>query len=158
MYSSLLRMPLPRFGLPWIVLGFQSVPWGPSDALLVQGLGDLLWRHSSRIVAEDPAYDGCLLLLDLAFARGHDAALESPQNPVAVAQTAAGSAGLDTPAEAATGLIRELLEEHRVHRALESDVQKRDVVFRESDDADAREREPLEQAGRFFLVAAEAVE
>ena len=29
MYSSLFKMPLPRFGLPWIVLGFQSVPCGP---------------------------------------------------------------------------------------------------------------------------------
>ena len=37
-------------------------------------------------------------------------------------------------------------------------MQVRDVAFGERDDVDAGERQPLEQAGSVFLVAAEAIE
>ena len=55
-------------------------------------------------------------------------------------------------------LVREILQEQRVHRPLEPDVQVRDVALGERDDVDAGEGEALEQTGGVFLVATEAVQ
>ena len=55
-------------------------------------------------------------------------------------------------------LLCEILQGQGVHRALETDVEVRDVAFRERDDVDAGEGEAFEEAGRVFLVAAEAVQ
>ncbi|MNC94531.1 hypothetical protein D3C83_114090 [compost metagenome] len=52
----------------------------------------------------------------------------------------------------------EILQKQGVHRALEPDVQVRDVALGDRDDVDARERESLEESGGVFLVAAEAVQ
>jgi hypothetical protein len=56
------------------------------------------------------------------------------------------------------GLLGEILEEQRVHRALESDVQMRNVALGQRDDVDSSEGEALEQARSVFLVATETVE
>src|SRR4029079_16739110 len=55
-------------------------------------------------------------------------------------------------------LLGQVLQEEGVHRALEADVQVRDVAFRERDDVDAGEGEALEESRGVFLVAAEAVQ
>jgi hypothetical protein len=44
-------------------------------------------------------------------------------------------------------LVSQILQEQRVHRPLEPDVQVRDVPFSERDDVDAGERETLEESG-----------
>src|SRR5207247_2059822 len=65
---------------------------------------------------------------------------------------------LDSAAQAAVGLLGKILEKQGVHRALEADVEVGDVAFGERDDVDAGEGEALEEAGRVFLVSAEAVQ
>ena len=55
-------------------------------------------------------------------------------------------------------LFGQILEEQGVHRALESDVQVRDVALGERDNVHAGEGEALEETGRVFLVAAESIE
>jgi hypothetical protein len=54
-------------------------------------------------------------------------------------------------------LVRQVLQEQRVHGPLEPDVQVRDVTFGERDDVDAGEGEALEETRGVFLVATEAV-
>ena len=77
---------------------------------------------------------------------------------IAVAEAAGRLAVLDATAQAAVSLLSEILQEQGVHRALETDVQVRDVALGERDDVHPSEREALEETGRVFLVAAEAVE
>lgn len=55
-------------------------------------------------------------------------------------------------------LLGQVLQEQRVHRPLEADVQVRDVAFGEGDDAHAGERETLEEPGGVLLVTAESIE
>src|SRR5262252_8195844 len=50
-------------------------------------------------------------------------------NSVSVAQTTGGLAVLDSATQSAMGLLGQILQEHGVHRALEPDVQVRDVAF-----------------------------
>jgi len=52
---------------------------------------------------------------------------------------------LDAPAQTAPSLVREFLQEHRIHRPLEADVEERDVAFSERDDAGAREARRLKR-------------
>ena len=115
----------------------------------------IAWKPGRISDAPD---NGRLLVYDLALTRCDDAVLEATNDTVAVAQTATGLAVLDASAEPSARLVGELLQEHRVHRPLEADVQERDVAFRERDDADAGESESLEQAGGVLLVAAESIE
>ena len=56
------------------------------------------------------------------------------------------------------GLLGQVLQKKGIHRALESDVQVRDVTFGERDDVHAGERQALEEPRRVFLVAAEAIQ
>ena len=55
-------------------------------------------------------------------------------------------------------LLGEVFQEQGVHRALEPDVQVRDVALGKRHDVDAGECQTFEEAGRVFLVAAEAVQ
>ena len=77
---------------------------------------------------------------------------------IAVAETDSRLSVLESAAQSSVGLLGEILEEQGVHRALESDVQVRDVAFRKRHDVHAGEREPLEESGGVFLVATEAVQ
>jgi hypothetical protein len=55
-------------------------------------------------------------------------------------------------------LFSEILQEQRVHRPLESDMQVGDVALGERHDVDAGQRQSFEQPGGVLLVAAESVE
>ena len=55
MYSSLFRIPVPRAGLPWMVLGFQGDPSGPGQRSAFNRFARDFGDHTSGIVAEDPA-------------------------------------------------------------------------------------------------------
>ena len=79
-------------------------------------------------------------------------------HPVAVAETAAGLPELHATAQAASCLVGQVFQEERVHRALQPDVQVRDVALGERDDVHAGEGETLEEAGCVFLVPAESVQ
>jgi hypothetical protein len=52
----------------------------------------------------------------------------------------------------------QVFQEEGIHRALESDVQVRDVAFRKGDDIHAGEGQTLEETRGVLLVATEAVE
>ena len=79
-------------------------------------------------------------------------------HPVAVAQAATGLASLDPAADAAMGLRRQVLQEERVHRALEADVKLADLAFGERDQSDADELEMLVECRDIGLIAADPVE
>src|SRR3546814_3086978 len=65
---------------------------------------------------------------------------------------------LNTAAQAAMCLLREVFEEQRVHRALEADVQFGDFTLRERDERHPRELEMLVEGGDVRLIARHAVE
>ena len=54
-------------------------------------------------------------------------------------------------------LLREIFQEQGVHRALEADVQVRDIALGQRHGVHAREGQALEQSRGVFLAAAEAV-
>jgi hypothetical protein len=95
---------------------------------------------------------------DLALAGSDDPVLETTNDPIPVADAAARSADFNATAQSASSLLGQLLQEQRIHRPLQADVQVRDVALSKRDDVDASEGEALEKAGRVLLIAAEAIE
>src|SRR5690606_29648166 len=89
-----------------------------------------------------------------ALARGDGAAVQRLHHAVAVTETACRLPILDAPAQSSMRLVGQGLQEQRVHRPLEADVQVRDVALGNGDDVDAGERETLEESSRVLLVAA----
>ena len=85
-------------------------------------------------------------------------ALQRAYHAVAVAQAAARASGLNTAAQPSACFLREVLQVEGIHSALEPNVQVSDLASGDSDDADAREGQALEQAGRVFLVATESIQ
>ena len=77
---------------------------------------------------------------------------------VAVAEAASRLPELHASTKASARLIGEVLQEQRVHRALQTDVEVCDVALGERDDVHAGEGEALEETGGVFLVTAEAVQ
>ena len=67
-------------------------------------------------------------------------------------------AAFDAAAEAAPGLVRQVLEIERTHRSFQADVEFVDVALREGDDPAARKVDPLEDMGDILLVAGQPVE
>lgn len=65
--------------------------WNP---FLVEGLADLLGRAARDVVAKDATDNGSFLDDDFALARNR-AVLKSPNDAVAVAETASSSTGSD---------------------------------------------------------------
>ncbi|GAA09929.1 hypothetical protein ATPR_2933 [Acetobacter tropicalis NBRC 101654] len=83
--------------------------------------------------------------------------VEFPHYVIAVGVTAAGLAQFHAPAQAAMGLLGQVLQEQRVHRALETDMKVGDFSFGEGDDPHAGIVHALEDAGDVLLVAGEAI-
>ena len=133
-----------------------SATWSRT-ALRVQSLRESLWRHASRIVAEDPANDFRFGRNDLAFARC-DAVMRCGSHPVAVAKATSRLPELDAAAQSPACLVGKVFQEQRVHRALQADMQVRDVALSERDDVHAGEREALEQSCGVLLVSAESIQ
>ena len=129
-----------------------------AEPFAIQVLGDLLRRQARCVVLEDAANDVGFLGHDLALAGRDDAVLERADDAIAEAHATAGLAEFDASSQPTPRLVGQLLEEQRVHRPLEADVEVRDVALGERHDVHAGERQALEQAGGVFLVAAEAVE
>ena len=127
-------------------------------AFRVQSLREGLWRHASRVVAEDPADHFRFSRNDLAIARRRCAIVRRARHLVAVAETASGLPELHSAAQSASCLVGKVFQEERVHRALQADVQVRDVALGERDDVHAGEGETLEESGGVLLVPAESIE
>ena len=140
------------------MLGLHAPPNGPATPsrfrFLAICFGDTPATKSRKIRSTIRG----LFRNDFALARRHGPGVQCLYDAIAVAEAAGRLAVLDAAAESAVCLLREILQEQGVHRALEADVQVRDVALGERDDVDAGEGEALEEAGRVFLVAAEAVQ
>ncbi|MCW3477792.1 hypothetical protein OL599_24895 [Rhodovastum sp. RN2-1] len=104
------------------------------NAGLVEADSNGARRDAARVLAEHPPDELRLLGHDLHLAGGRRAVRpELPQHPIAEAQPAAAGAGAHTALDAAMGLLGEVLEEHRRHRALEADMQFRDIAVGDGD-------------------------
>ena len=65
---------------------------------------------------------------------------------------------LHAAAQATAGLVGEVLQEQRVHRALKPDMQLADLAFGQRDNANAGEAQALKQRRHVFLVARQPVQ
>ena len=139
------------------MLGLQLPPNGPAIPSLIESFGDRFRRDSCDVFAEDPLDDRGFSWLDLSLTRRHGPTTQRLHYAVSVTQPAARLTALDAPAQPSMRLVCEILQEQRVHRPLEPDVQVCDVAFGECDDVHAGEGEALEEPRGVFLVAAEAV-
>ncbi|REF68255.1 hypothetical protein BDD41_3287 [Paracoccus versutus] len=129
------------------------------DAVLVQCHGDGLGRFAGGIVAEDPAHHLGLRCVDRAVAAARLAiAVELLDHVVAVGIAAAGLAGLDPAALAAPGLVGQILQEQRVHRALQPDMQFADLALGEREHLHVGIAHALVDPGDVLLVAADPVQ
>ncbi len=149
--GSALGVAVDRARTPWTT----ERTW---HTLAIQVLRDLLRRHACDEVAEDALDDRGLGRFDLPLARRHGSAADRLDDSIAVAEAAGRLAVLDSAAQSTVRLLGQVLQEQGVHRALESDVQVRDVALGERDDVDAGKGQSLEEAGGVFLVAAEPVQ
>jgi hypothetical protein len=76
---------------------------------------------------------------------------------IAEAKPATGLAILYPTTQPAARLVRQILQEQGVHRALEADKKRGDVSLREDDDTHTGESHPLEETGNVFLITAQPV-
>src|SRR5690348_15720751 len=79
-------------------------------------------------------------------------------NLVAVAASSAGTALAHAPLQSAVYLLSEILQEERVHRALQAYMQLADLALGNRGEFHAREGELLVEGGYILLIAGEAVE
>jgi hypothetical protein len=95
---------------------------------------------------------------NLAVAGGRRTIVRRARHLVAVAEAASGLPELDSASQPSSGLVGQVLQKERVHRALQADVQVRDVTLSERDDVHAGEGKAFEEAGGVFLIPAESIE
>ena len=76
---------------------------------------------------------------------------------VAVAKTSTGHPLQNATLQTASRLLRKVLEEEGVHRALQPYVKLADLTLRQGDNRHRGECHPLEESGRVFLVSADAI-
>jgi hypothetical protein len=79
--------------------------------------------------------------------------LELFDDIIAIRVTAARFAKLDTATQPAARLVGEVLEKEGIHRALEADMQMRDLTFGQGNVFCVGVSHSLEQASDVFLVA-----
>jgi hypothetical protein len=64
----------------------------------------------------------------------------------------------DPPAKPPANLVSQILQEERVHRALEAEMKTADLALSERHQLDARELQPFEQRRDIFLIASQSVQ
>src|SRR6516165_97858 len=125
----------------------------------IQLFGDRARRDPGCVLLEDTADDHRLSRIDPALAReGPSVGADAAHDIIAVAVSAAGLSGFDAAAQAAPGLVREILEVQCSHRPFQADMELVDLSLREGDDATAGKADPLEDMGDILLVAGQPVE
>src|SRR4051794_17025853 len=95
--------------------------------------------------------------MDLTLASCQRSVLQRTDHAVPEAETAARLSRLHTSSQTAPGLVGEVLQEQRIHRPLQANMQMIDLSFRQGDNANANERQPFEEPGGVLLIAAETV-
>ena len=134
-YSSLSRISVPLFQLPWIVEGPQKpasllpprggvIPSAFSGAAIRRAESPQSWS------AKDPLRHSGFLQVDVRFP-GDDRAIghEGAAHPLAPRDAAAGLARHDPALEATAGLVGQLLEELRGLEPTEADPHLVDLAF-----------------------------
>lgn len=127
-----------------MVLGFQGVPPGPGQRSA--------FSRFARAFGDRPARN------DLPIACHRCAIVRGARHLVAVAETASGLPEFHSAAQFSPRFVSEILQEERVHCALQPNVQVRDVPLGERDDVYAGEGETLEEISGVLLVSAESVQ
>ncbi|MEN2990902.1 hypothetical protein WG926_21495 [Tistrella sp. BH-R2-4] len=98
--------------------------------MLVERKSDRLCRLACGIVAEDAPDDLGLSLVYGSIASDRFAvAIELLYDVITVGIAAARFAGFHAPALTSSRLVGQVLEEKRVHRALQADMQVRDLAL-----------------------------
>ena len=128
------------------------------DMVAIEVSGDSLGALAIGEFTEDAPDDGCLGLIDLALAAdGFALAVEALDHIITIAKPTTCLALLHPPAQAAMGLGGEVLEEQRIHRALEADMQFGDFSLGQRDDFDTGELQVFEQDRYIGLIATNAI-
>lgn len=76
---------------------------------------------------------------------------------IAIGVASTGFAGLDSATLATASLVGEILEEQRIHRALQSDMQMRHLAFGQCEDLHVRIGHAFEETGNVLLITREPV-
>ena len=109
--------------------------------------------------AEDALDDGCFRGIDCPLATNKlPTLIGAPHDVVAVAPSACRLPSLYASTLPTVGLLRQVLEEQGVHRALQADMQLGDLALGKGDDPDPGELHPLEQSGDILLIARQTVQ
>ena len=125
-------MPVPRCRLPLIVDGPPGIACRSNRTFLIERQRDRAGRQPVRIILEDPTYDCRLLAVDLPVAADQlSVSAERMYDQIAISIAAAGLPSLDSASQPTSGLVGEVLQVERVHRALEADMQFTDLTLRQ---------------------------
>ena len=150
---------MPRSRLPWMVDGPHFPAHGTGHALAVQRHGDGARGEAAVVIGEDAADDGGLRFVDRAVAADRFAVgVELLDHVVAVGIAAARLAVLHPAAQAPAGLVGQVLQEQRVHRALQPDMQLADLALGEGEHLYIGIAHALVDAGDVLLVAADPIQ
>jgi hypothetical protein len=124
----------------------------------VQVDGDAPGRLAGGELGEDPAHDRCFGVIDAPAAVNRLAAgVVLTDYIVAEAQATARSPLAYPPFESASGLVGEVLQEDRVHRTFEADMQLADFAFGQCDQPHTGEAQSLKQPSYVLLVTRQSV-
>ena len=136
-----------------------SLAIGARNTVAVEIGGDSLGALAGGEFAKDAADDLGLGFVDLPLAAGLLAiAVETFHNVIAIAEPAACLSLLDAATQTAMGLGGEIFQEQGVHRALETDMQLRNLALGERHERHAGKLEMLVENGDIGLVAADTVQ
>ncbi|PWC73107.1 hypothetical protein TSH58_05305 [Azospirillum sp. TSH58] len=146
----------------WVPVDRAGVPvpagWG-GDAIPVQSVRNGARADAGDELPIDAANRVGLFRVDPALP-AHQLAprVELPNHIVSVGQAGGDAAGHGAARLPAAHLLRQITQEQGVHRALEADVQFRNVAFLDGGEPDAGEPEPLMDGGGVFLIAGKPVQ
>ena len=132
---------------------------GAGDTFPVQPPRDRPRAGAGSELPEHPAHGFGFGFVDRPSAAYRIArAVERPHHVIAVAQAAARAALLDPSPETPVGLRREILQEQRVHRPLEPDMELADLALGQRHHRHPGEAQVLVERRHVGLVAAHPVE
>src|SRR5207244_10512496 len=118
-------------------------------------LCDLFRRSSSDVLTENTANDHRFRRIDLPFTGRRRCAIYRPHDSIAVGETATGFALFHAAPHTPACLVRQILQEQRVHCSFQANMQVCDLALGERHDAYAEKGQTLEEAGGVCLVTAE---
>jgi hypothetical protein len=99
------------------------------DPVVIQPLRNRFRCDSYDVLPEDAVHDRRFHWLNFSFASRKGSTDQRFHHAVAVTEPAAGLAALHAPTQSSVSLLGQVLQEQGVHRALEPDVQMRDVAL-----------------------------